>query len=273
MLTEEAAQKLMQEMSVSPFSEAALALHYLLTEQPGHFMTEQALKALGSKYRLCGTIESKNQRRSLLFCCTSSPVAWEACYMASNQAGAVTIEAREALCDGLCHVLATLPRNQQGKPFQVLFIPTLECLRTMTKLADECNANSQGNDKKFDSILVRVSDEIRILSVMAETYQKVTLRSSVPVASDESQGEEPFLSVLRKAWPSVSHVAESFNKNEVCASLFSCALSRFAKSSDLVRFQSSESLVGVAEIPNRLPTTRSSEGRGYVTFERALQSF
>jgi hypothetical protein len=187
-LTEEAAQKLMQEMSVSPFSEAALALHYLLTEQPGHFMTEQALKALG--------------------------IAWEACYMASNQAGAVTIEAREALCDGLCHVLATLPRNQQGKPFQVLFIPTLECLRTMTKLADECNANSQGNDKKLDSILVRVSDEIRILSVMAETYQKVTLRSSVPVASDESQGEEPFLSVLRKAWPSVSHVAESFNKNE-----------------------------------------------------------
>ena len=64
-LTEEAAQKLMQEMSVSPFSEAALALHYLLTEQPGHFMTEQALKALGSKYWLCGTIESKSRRSSL----------------------------------------------------------------------------------------------------------------------------------------------------------------------------------------------------------------
>ena len=187
--------------------------------------------------------------------------------MASNQAGAVTIEAREALCDGLCHVLATLPRNQQGKPFQVLFIPTLECLRTMTKLANECNASSQGNDKKLDSVLVRVSDEIRILSVMAETYQKVTLRSSV---SDESQGEEPFLSVLRKAWPSVSHVAESFNKNEVCVSLFSCALSRFTNSSDLVCSQSLESFVGVAEIPHRLLTTRSSEGRGYVTFERAL---
>jgi len=49
-LTEEAAQKLMQEMSVSPFSEAALALHLLLTERPAHFLREQAIKALGSKW-------------------------------------------------------------------------------------------------------------------------------------------------------------------------------------------------------------------------------
>lgn len=48
-LTDEAAQKLMQEMSVSPFSEAALALHVLLTENPAHFVREQAIKALGSK--------------------------------------------------------------------------------------------------------------------------------------------------------------------------------------------------------------------------------
>lgn len=48
-LTEDAAQKLMREMSVSPFSEAALALHELLIARPAHFVTEQAIKALGSK--------------------------------------------------------------------------------------------------------------------------------------------------------------------------------------------------------------------------------
>lgn len=51
-LTEHAAQKLMQEMSVSPFSEAALALHFLLTQTPSHFVSEQAIKALGSKCSL-----------------------------------------------------------------------------------------------------------------------------------------------------------------------------------------------------------------------------
>lgn len=138
--------------------------------------------------------------------------------MASNQAGAVTIDAREALCDGLCHVLATLPRSQQGKPFQVLFIPTRECLRTMTKMADECSTSTQGkNERKVDAVLARVSDEIRILSVMAKTYQKVTSRST---ASQTSQsGDPPFLAVLGTTWPSISHVAEAFNTNEVCLSL------------------------------------------------------
>lgn len=56
-LTEEAAQTLMQEMSVSPFSEAALALHLLLTKNPAHFLRQQAMTALGSKFcRLCSVI-------------------------------------------------------------------------------------------------------------------------------------------------------------------------------------------------------------------------
>jgi len=133
--------------------------------------------------------------------------------MASNQAGAVTIDAREALCDGVCNVLTALPPTQQEKPFEVLFIPTIECLRTMTKLADECASSAQGNGgKRLDSILVRAADEIRILSVLANTYQRLSSRSSKVT---ESPGGEPFLSVLRQAWPSISHVAEAFNTNEV----------------------------------------------------------
>lgn len=217
-LTEDAAQKLMQEMSVSPFSEAALALHHLLADQPAHFMTEQALKALGSKCWREGIASmGKVDKLTSSVLCLSDIVAWEACYMASNQAGAVTIDAREALCDGLCHVLATLPRSQQGKPFLVIFIPTLECLRIMTEKADSCSVSSQrNNNRRLDSVLVRVADEIRILSVMAQTYQQVTPRSP---GAELAQGEAAFLPVLRQAWSSISHVAEAFNTNEVCLNL------------------------------------------------------
>jgi hypothetical protein len=143
--------------------------------------------------------------------------------MASNQAGAVTIDAREALCDGVCSVLAALPLGQREKPFQVLFIPTIACLQTMTKMADEySSASSQGNsDKRLDSVLVRLADEIRILAVTAKTYQSASSESS---DMQETNSEEPFLSVLRQAWSSISHVAEAFNANEVRCSL---ALSGF----------------------------------------------
>lgn len=133
--------------------------------------------------------------------------------MASNQAGAVTIEAREALCGGICKVLAALPRNRQDKPFQVLFIPTIECLRSMIKMADECSASSQGDAKRrLDSILVRVADEIRILAVIAKSYLEAASKSS---DVSTSGGEEPFLSVLRQSWPSISRAAEAYNSNEV----------------------------------------------------------
>jgi hypothetical protein len=49
LLVEATAQKMMQEMSVSPFSEASFALHLLLEQKPTQFATEQALTALGGK--------------------------------------------------------------------------------------------------------------------------------------------------------------------------------------------------------------------------------
>jgi len=170
--------------------------------------------------------------------------------MASNQAGAVTIDAREALCGGICNVLVTLPRSQQQKPFQVLFIPTLECLRTMTKMADECSATLQGSgESRLDSVLSRVADEIKILSVMTETYHKVASNSS---DMQESQGEEPFLSVLRQAWPSISHAAEAFNKNEVSSSvtLLSRPISRLHSLLCCVNGNAG-CFVGVGKIPRR----------------------
>lgn len=58
LLNEAAAQKMIREMSVSPFSEASLALHLLLKQKPTHFVTEQAIKALGGKKFLLGHIFS-----------------------------------------------------------------------------------------------------------------------------------------------------------------------------------------------------------------------
>jgi hypothetical protein len=145
-------------------------------------------------------------------------VGWEAAYLASNRVGAVTIEAREALCEGICSVLASLPNSQRARPLQILFNPTIECLRTMTKMADESVASVQKNDQSYlGPILVRVADEIRILSTMVRTYSRGTSETSdmQDQGSQTPAGEDPYLTVLRQAWPSISHIAETFNKNEV----------------------------------------------------------
>lgn len=146
-------------------------------------------------------------------------VGWEAAYMASNRVGAVTINAREALCEGTCCVFASLPSSHRARPLQIFFILTIECLQAMTKMADESIASLQGNDQNYvDAILVRVADEIRILSTMVRTYSRVTSETSDMQNQKSSQppvGEEPYLTVLRQAWPSISHIAETFNKNEV----------------------------------------------------------
>jgi hypothetical protein len=49
LLVEATAQKMMQETSVSLFSEASFALYLLLEQKPTQFATEQAIKALGGK--------------------------------------------------------------------------------------------------------------------------------------------------------------------------------------------------------------------------------
>lgn len=141
--------------------------------------------------------------------------------MASNRVGAVTIDAREALCEGVCWVFASLPSSHRERPLQIFFILTIECLQAMTKMADESVASLQGNDQHYlDAILVRVANEIRILSTMVRTYSWVTSETSnkqhqIKSRPPVGEGEVPYLTVLRQAWPSISHIAETFNKNEV----------------------------------------------------------
>lgn len=137
--------------------------------------------------------------------------------MASNHLNAVSIEAREGLCEGTCDVLVSLPSNQRGRPFQVVFIPTIECLRAMTRIADKCV--QQKDQDQLSAVLVRLADEIRILATMAKMCSRA--ESARSHMQSQQASDEPYLTVLRQAWPSISHVAEKFNKNEV--RLYACS--------------------------------------------------
>ena len=55
-LNEAGAEKMIRQMSVSPFSEASFALHLLLKQKPTYFVTEEARKALGGKRLLSSPV-------------------------------------------------------------------------------------------------------------------------------------------------------------------------------------------------------------------------
>jgi hypothetical protein len=120
----------------------------------------------------------------------------------------------------------------------------------MIKMADESAASAQGNDrKKLDSILVRVADEIRVLSAMARTFS-LGMSGTCDMQDQGSQthtGEEPYLTVLQQAGPSISHVAETYNKNEV---RLSTARFRFLGwgLTDALAFYIAECVNGVGEV-------------------------
>jgi hypothetical protein len=117
----------------------------------------------------------------------------------------------------------------------------------MTKMADESVASVQGNDQNsLDSILVRLADEIRILSTMVWTFSRVASATS-DMQDQGPPGEEPYLSVLRQAWPSISHVAETFNRNEVRLSATGfCFLG--GVSTDVLVSYITECIEGVGEV-------------------------
>lgn len=57
LLNEDAVQAMMQEMPITPFSEAATSLNLLLSRKPDDFVNEQAIKALVGE-----TLSSHNSR-------------------------------------------------------------------------------------------------------------------------------------------------------------------------------------------------------------------
>jgi hypothetical protein len=174
--------------NISPFSDAAQAMEALMIHAPEHFVSNQAIAVLGS--------------------------GWEASYAAANQLGIVTIEDRESLCKGICHVLASLPVNQQGKSLLALAMPSLDCIDLMLQHANECIQQRDGGDgaKALNVILDRLASEIIIISAIATFFSQAaaTKRGDASLSLCE-----PAVNILKRAWPAVTIAAKQFNDSEV----------------------------------------------------------
>lgn len=162
-------------MVISPVAEAATALRNVLTRSPGRFATPEALAALES--------------------------GWKASYASANSNEEnIKVEDREALCSGLCRVLAALPSDQWTASLSALATPTVECLEAALQKAEEL----AGKDAEQFPLLERIADEIKLLSVMVRTFRNASAKS-------ESADKDPnpaLVSVLHRAWPCLSHASE-----------------------------------------------------------------
>ena len=127
---------------------------------------------------------------------------------------------RQAICMGICHVLASLPDDQRSKSLHALAMPTLDCLETMTQHANQavtCDAPIE----QQEVILNRVADEISILTVMSRTFTNASsfkdaaMESGCRTSDGHAAIVEPAFILIQKVWPSISHVAARYNYNEV----------------------------------------------------------
>lgn len=171
----EAVKDLIDEMDVSPVAEAATALRNILTRSPGRFATPEALAALES--------------------------GWSASYESANSGEEnIKVEDREALCSGLCQVLAALPSDQWVSSLSALATPTIQCLEVASKKAEEL----VGKDAEQFPILDRMADEIKLLSAMVRTFRSAARKSE----SSDNDPNPALIAILHRAWPCLSHVSE-----------------------------------------------------------------
>lgn len=191
-----------REGHISPFTNAASALKSLLYENPQHFVSAQAIAALGA--------------------------GWEASYAAANRIDILTIQDRQDFCQGICCVLAHWPMEQRSKSLLALAMPTLNCLETMLQHAQ----GSISDSDRLDSILNRLSAEVIMVRTIATSFSE-----GVAVAQEQQQSQqllsdqhnnsgasaaaattriqEPALDVVRRAWPSLLAVAREFSTKPV----------------------------------------------------------
>eukprot|EP00563_Minutocellus_polymorphus_P006543 CAMPEP_0181034076 /NCGR_PEP_ID=MMETSP1070-20121207/7616_1 /TAXON_ID=265543 /ORGANISM="Minutocellus polymorphus, Strain NH13" /LENGTH=1222 /DNA_ID=CAMNT_0023111583 /DNA_START=327 /DNA_END=3995 /DNA_ORIENTATION=- len=171
----EAVKDLIDEMVISPVAEAATALRNILTRSPGRFTTPEALAALES--------------------------GWKASYTSANsEEENIKVEDREALCSGLCRVLAALPSDQWVSSLTALATPTIQYLEAASKKAEEL----VGKEAEQFTILDRMADEIKLLSVMVRTFRNAARKSE----SSDKDPNPALIAVLHRAWPCLSHVSE-----------------------------------------------------------------
>lgn len=170
--------------NISPFADAAKAMEALMIHAPEHFVSNQAIAVLGS--------------------------GWEASYVAANRLGILTIEDRESLCIGLCHVLAALPVNQQGKSLLALAMPSLDCIDMMLQHANASIRREGDGAKDLKVILDRLASEMIIVSTIASSFSQATAKRNDTLALCE-----PAVNILKRAWPGITIAASKFNDSEV----------------------------------------------------------
>ena len=181
---EDACANMRRVGNISPFSDAAKAMEALMIHAPEHFVSNQAIAVLGS--------------------------GWEASYAAANQSGILSMDDRESLCTGICHVLASLPVNQQGKSLLALAMPSLDCIDLMLQHAHESLRRDGDGVKDLNVILDRLASEIIIVSTIATSFSQATAKRS-----DILSLCEPAVNILKRAWPAITTAASKFNDSEV----------------------------------------------------------
>jgi len=190
-----------RESAVVPYAQAAKTLRYLLIHNPHYFLSNRAIAALGA--------------------------GWEATFAASNRSGRklLTLQDRKDTCTGICHVLASLPQDQQQTSLMALALASIACLEAMVKRAvavTYCTTTTSS----LAAILERAADEIVILATTARAFTDAsTTRTTMGVGSSSESHSScvsssrasivmPAMTVLRRAWPTISMAASKFSFND-----------------------------------------------------------
>lgn len=183
-----------EDMRVSPLTEATTALRNILYRSPNRFATPQALAALRNGWQ----ISYKN---------------------ADSTTGKIEIADRETLCSGICRVLAVLPADQWSSSLTVLVQPTIDCLENTTKIADGIiQSPTKQNPPQLHNLLSRISEEIRILSTITRIFSRTTVNDDTAGGNGDIN---PLFPIFQLVWPILTHVAQNFGAYDSISNVLS----------------------------------------------------
>jgi len=168
------------EIIPSPFTEAATALRNILNRSPQRFATAEALSALER--------------------------GWKSVYDVSKGVRNIGIDDRKTLCSGISRVVAVLPSDQRSTSLSALVNPTFQCIETVTKITEGL-VTGNGGHEKANELISRMSEEIYVLATILRTFYHATSNNG---AKDSI---EPILTILRRVWPFLTHIAQKYGSN------------------------------------------------------------
>jgi len=174
------------ESVLSPFTEAATALRNILNRSPQHFATSEALSALEN--------------------------GWKSVYATPEAMRNIGIDDKKALCGGISRVLAVLPSEQWSTSLSILASPTIQCIKTVTDIADG-SILGDSDLEKITEIISRMSEEICVLATILRTFYNATLKKFKTGDAVKDSGG-PILTVLRSVWPCLTHIAQKYSSDE-----------------------------------------------------------